>query len=72
VYLKNNELGLESCALKGYDDPDEIVDFIKKYIDYDRIFRGELENKLSAFYDAMKWGRLPEKNAKIISKFFEF
>ncbi len=72
VYLKNNELGLETCALKGYDDPEEIVDFIKKYIDYDRIFKGELENKLSAFYDAMKWGRLPEKNAKIISKFFEF
>ena len=72
VYLKNNEFGLESCALKGYDDPKEIVEFIKKYIDYDRIFKGELENKLSAFYGAMKWGRLPEKNAKIISKFFDF
>ena len=72
VYLKTNELGLETCALKGYNDPDEVLEFIKKYIDYDKIFKSELENKLSAFYGAMKWGRLPEKNAKIISKFFDF
>ena len=72
VYLKTNELGLETCALKGYNDPEEILEFIKKYIDYDKIFKSELENKLSAFYSAMKWGRLPEKNAKIISKFFDF
>ncbi len=72
VYLKENPLGLESCALKGYDDPEEILEFIDKYTNYDKIFNGELKNKLEAFYSAMKWGRLPEKNIKIIRKFFEF
>jgi hypothetical protein len=72
VYLKDNPLGLESCAFKGYDDPQEIKDFIEKFANYDKIFNGELKNKLEAFYIAMKWGGLPEKNIKIIRKFFEF
>ena len=72
VYLKDNPLGLESCAFKGYDDPQEIEDFIEKFANYDKIFNGELKNKLEAFYIAMKWGNLPEKNIKIIRKFFEF
>ena len=30
------------------------------------------KNKLEAFYSALKWGGLPQKNAKLINKFFEF
>jgi len=72
VYLKNNPYGIESCALKGYDDPKQIVEFVEQYVDYEKIFKGELQNKLEAFYGALKWGGLPQKNAKLINKFFEF
>jgi len=72
VYLKNNPYGIESCAFKGYDDPAQIIDFIAQYINYEKIFKSELQNKLEAFYGALKWGGLPQKNAKLINKFFQF
>ena len=55
VYLKNNEFGIESLAFKGYDDPNEIVDFIQKYIDYEKLYRGALEKKIKMFYEALNW-----------------
>ena len=72
VYLKQNPYGYDSLAMKGYDDPVEIVQYIEKYIDYNRHFQSDLENKLSAFYTALKWGKLPAKNTKMIQKFFDF
>ena len=72
VYLKNNPYGIESCGFKGYDDPTQITDFIAQYVNYEKIFQSELQNKLEAFYGALKWGGLPQKNAKLINKFFEF
>lgn len=71
VYLKNNPLGLESVGLTGYNDPKQILDFVKQYIDYDLIWQKELENKLDDFYKAMAWKR-PNPNLKNASKFFEF
>ena len=72
VYLKSNPYGYESMALKGYDDPEEIVDYVEKYIDYNKHFQSDLENKLLAFYGALGWGKLPAKNTKMIQKFFDF
>ena len=59
-------------ALKGYDDPQEVLDFITKYINYEKHFQSDLENKLLAFYTALGWGRLPARNSKMIRKFFDF
>ena len=72
VYLKPNPYGYESMALKGYDDPQEIVEYVEKYIDYNKHFQSDLENKLLAFYTALGWGKLPAKNTKMIQKFFDF
>ena len=72
VYLKPNPYGYESMALKGYDDPEEIVEYVEKYIDYNKHFQSDLENKLLAFYTALGWGKLPAKNTKMIQKFFDF
>jgi hypothetical protein len=47
-----------------------IVDIVKQYIDHDKIFKSSFENKLSDFYEAMHWGRVPENNN--LSKFFTF
>lgn len=70
TYLRPNPLNLEQCALKGYDDPEQIVNLITTYIDYDKIFTSSLYNKLSDFYEAMNWGRIPENNN--VGKFFSF
>jgi hypothetical protein len=59
-------------ALKGYDDPPELVEFVNKYIDYDALFENELKNKIEDFYSALKWGKLPTDVNQSASKFFEF
>ena len=70
VYLKSNPLGIESLALKGYDDPEVIVDIIRNYIDYDGIFESTLQNKLEDFYGALRWGVIPNNNT--LNEFFSF
>src|SRR5210317_247151 len=71
VYLKNNPLGLQSVGLTGYNDPKEILDLVEQHIDYDLIWKKELENKLDDFYKAMDWDK-PNPNMAAASKFFEF
>jgi DNA polymerase elongation subunit (family B) len=70
AYLKQNEYGMESIAITGFQDPQPIVDLLNTYIDYDRIYESALMNKLQDFYDALKWGNIPAN--KNLSKFFEF
>jgi len=55
VYLKSNPLGLSSVGLTGYNDPPEVLDLVKQYINYDLIWEKELDNKITDFYDAMSW-----------------
>lgn len=71
VYLKDNPFYIESLAFRGYEDPDEIVDFINKFVDYDRIFQSDLENKFNDFYTALDWGIVSTKPSHA-DKFFEF
>ena len=71
VYLKNNPLGLDSVGLTGYNDPKQILDLVKQYIDYDLIWQKELENKLDDFYSAMGWEK-PNPNLAKASQFFDF
>ena len=70
TYLKPNPLGLDTLACKGFEDPTEIIKFIQEYIDYERIFEASLENKLSDFYNALKWGAIPTNG--VINDFFTF
>lgn len=69
VYLRSNPFNLETCAVKGYDDPEEIVKFIAKYIDYNKVYDSALANKLLSFYIALGWGTIPKND---ISEFFDF
>ena len=55
IYLKNNELGLDALAFRGYEDPPQLMEFIEKYADKDKLFERELEGKLRDFYDALSW-----------------
>jgi len=69
--LKDNPLGLETVAFKDYNDPKEIMDFVETYIDRDKIFSAELENKLDDFYNALKWDKVTA-DTKTAKKFFAF
>jgi hypothetical protein len=57
-------------ALRGYQDPIELVKFVETYIDRNKTFDRELRGKLDDFYAAMGWGALPENNNA--AKFFSF
>lgn len=72
VYLKNNPLFIEALAVKGYDDPQEIVQFIEQYIDHDTLFEAELKNKLQDLYEALNWGNLPTNINQNAMDFFQF
>ena len=71
VYLKRNPLGLEATGLKGHNDPPQILKLVEQYIDYDKIWEKELENKLDDFYKAMDWEK-PNPNLNKASEFFGF
>lgn len=70
AYLKNNPYGFDTMALRGHEDPTEIIEFVETYIDRDKIFDRELRGKLDDFYSAMNWGILPQNNN--MGKFFKF
>ena len=71
VYLKPNPLGLDSVGLTGYNDPKQTLDLVEQHIDYELIWKKELENKLDDFYEAMAWEK-PNPNLALASQFFGF
>ena len=71
VYLKNNPLGLETVAFKDYNDPKEIMDFVEQYIDRDKLYASDMENKVDDFYTALKWQKASTE-ALTAKKFFSF
>jgi hypothetical protein len=72
VYLTNNPFNLETIAVKGYNDPKEIVEIAEKYIDYEALFVNELKTKLEDFYSALGWGLLPTDVNQKADEFFSF
>ena len=70
-YLKSNPLSLDMMALKGSDDPDEVVEFITKYFDYEKMFSKLLRKKILDFYEALKWESFENVNYKA-QQFFSF
>jgi DNA polymerase elongation subunit (family B) len=71
VYLRNNPFGLESMAFRGDDDPEEIMDIVKTYVDYDKIFERELQTKLQDFFTALGFGDAINTKSKA-EEFFSF
>lgn len=73
VYLKENPLKVETVGFFGDEtDAPPIVQLVRDYIDYDRIFEQEFANKLSDFYAALRWGLIPTKVNQNAAKFFSF
>ena len=70
--MKQNEYGIEGLAMKADGtDPDQIMDFIIKYIDREAMYEQELKSKLIDFYKVLNWDYPSENDAKA-SEFFGF
>jgi len=69
VYLKENPFHLDTIAFRGYEDPKEILDFIRKYINLNKIYKKSLLQKIKMFYESLNWD-LPSLEQKKINKFF--
>ena len=69
VYLKPNSLGLETVAYKGYEDPPEILDFIRQFINPNKLYKQALHKKIMMFYQALNWDE-PTDASKTIERFF--
>jgi len=68
VYLKQNPLSITQIAFKGYDDPPEIMEYIEKYVDHNKLFNKGLQKKIDMFYDSMEWTLIDKQNT--LDRFF--
>jgi DNA polymerase elongation subunit (family B) len=72
VYLTQNPYNLETVAVKGYNDPPQIIELVKTYIDYKALFENELQKKIQDFYSALSWGLLPTEVNQNAQEWFSF
>jgi len=69
VYLKQNPLGLNTMAYKGHEDPIELLNFIRQYINHDKLYKQALHKKIMMLYESMNWDE-PTDATKTIERFF--
>ena len=69
VYLKENQFGFDTIGYKGYEDPPQILEFIKTHIDHSRMFEQAMSKKIGMFYEAMSWEAVVDKQQSI-ERFF--
>jgi DNA polymerase elongation subunit (family B) len=50
AYLKENPYKIDAIGFNGYDDAPEILEFIEKYLDKDKLFNSMMKNKLEGLY----------------------
>lgn len=58
TYLYDNPYTFDTIALRGYDDPIEIIEFVSRYINRDKLFDHAMENKLQSIWDDLGWGNV--------------
>ena len=69
VYLKENEFGFDTIAYKGYEDPPQVLEMIRNYIDHKKMFEQAMSKKIGMFYKALKWGGVEDKTTSM-NRFF--
>lgn len=70
INLKQNPYQIDTIGLPNSKIPDEIDEFVRKYIDIDEIFESMILNKLKELYLDLRWD-FPNLNPNI-GKFFSF
>ena len=69
VYLKQNPLGIDTIAYKGYEDPPEVLQFIRQYINAKKLYEKALHKKIMMLYEALGWTE-PTDASKTLERFF--
>jgi len=69
IYLKENPYGIDVLGMHEIDPPQEIIEFMKKYMDRDALFTKNLVKKLEKIYTNMGWGEVNYN--KNVNKFFK-
>ena len=69
VYLKDNQFGFDAIGYKGYEDPPQILEFIKTNIDHNKMFEQAMSKKIGMFYQALSWEAVVDKQQSI-ERFF--
>ncbi len=69
-YLKSNPYKFDTIAIKGFDDNQQIIEFVKNYIDIERVFDNNLLEKLNDYFIANNWGEINFNQTKL-TKFFK-
>jgi hypothetical protein len=69
VYLKQNPLNIDTIAYKGYEDPPEVLTFIRTYIDATKLYDKALHKKIMMLYGALGWTK-PTDASKTLERFF--
>jgi len=70
VYLKSiNPYKIDSLAFRGDEDPEEIMSFIKEYIDIDKTYDRQLKKKFSSVYTVLHWST-PVNKKFTLERFF--
>lgn len=72
AYLKTNPYQIDALAVKGFEDPPEIVEYLVTYIDHDKLFDKELRNKLTEFYHVLGWGLISTDVNQTAKKFLSY
>lgn len=72
IYLRENSLGIEQMALKGYDDPKELTEFVMTYMSREEMYKHELKKKIQNFYDVLDWGLISTEVNQKARKFLSF
>lgn len=58
AYLKTNPYGFETIALRGYEDPQPIVEFVERFIHKEEIFDRSFLSKIETIWNALGWGKV--------------
>ena len=73
MYLKSNPFNVDAVAFSGdATDAPPIKNLIKEFIDYDKLFNLEFNNKLQDYYTALGWGKIPTQVNQKANEFFSF
>lgn len=58
AYMKSNPFGFETMALRGYDDPKEIVEFVERFIDKEKVFENAFLSKVNTIWEDLNFGKV--------------
>jgi len=70
AYIRANAYGFDTIAIPDESVPTEIMQFIEEHLNNNLIYEKIMTKKLQSYYDAMRWGDIP--NNKNVNKFFAF